>query len=55
MHNFNKTNRVFSKSDKRNIRNVRNILRFKKTLTNRLTSRSILNISKFNFVFVNFL
>ncbi len=55
MHILNKINRVFSESDKRNIRNVRNILRLEKTLTDRSISRSILNISRFNFVFVHFL
>ncbi len=37
------------------IRKIKNVLKLKKTLINRLTLRKILNISRFNFVFVNFL
>lgn len=55
IHILNKTNRVFSESDKRDIRNVRNVLRSKETLIDRSTSHNILNISRFNFVFVHFL
>ena len=54
MHILNKTSRVFNESDKRDIRNVRNVLRPKETLIDRSTSRNILNISRFNFVFVYF-
>ncbi len=54
MHILDKTDRVFSESDKRNIRNVRNVLGPEETLTNRSTPRSISNISRFNFVFVHF-
>ncbi len=54
MHILDKTDRVFSESDKRDIRNVRNVLKSEETLTDRSISRSISNISRFSFVFVHF-
>ncbi len=54
MHILDKTDRVFSASDKRDIRNVRNVLKPEETLTDRLISRSISNISRFSFIFVHF-
>ena len=54
MHILDKTGRVFSESDKRDIRNVRNVLKSEETLTDRSISRSISNISRFSFVFVHF-
>jgi hypothetical protein len=54
MHILDKTGRVFSESDKRDIRNVRNVLGPEETLTDRSAPRSIPNISRFSFVFVHF-
>ncbi len=54
MHILDKTGRVFSESDKRDIRNVRNVLRSEETLTDRSISRSISNILRFSFVFIHF-